>query len=459
MINSIKCLLPIIKSSSFKIIAIFTGCFLIGGGLITGVSGYYSQETIAQQTKTIVFNERNEAISKAEVFDTPHLKPIISDLVQHEPGFYYLLQDHTKQVITGNMLHLNGVEGWRWLTWTHRTFPPDRHPVIGYGTTLSDGGYFFVGLDATPVQSLRHHLWISLGWNSLLFLICGLCGGGIISRIVLKKIENISQTARDIMNGDISKRLTSPQTHDEFDHLIHSLNAMLERNECYIKNVQQITDDIAHDMRRPLSKIDQYLDIAISYASSKSEELPLIHAKENLQEALEIFSSLLRMAQLESEKKIPNAEEISVNILFQNIHEMYSVVAEEKQQHLIFNELKQQHILYGNKVLLIQMMANLIENSINYSPEKTTISISHKIAKDKLIFSVSDNGPGIPEEEHERVFEKMVRLNPSQTIPGTGLGLSLVKAIAKIHGGTVHLHNNGPGLCCEVHFPYPSLIT
>ena len=252
--------LSVLRSSSFRIIAMFAGCFVLSGMTVMAFSGYRSFSLLSQQMRHAVANERDEALSDANIPDVAHLQPVVHELVQHEPGFYYLLQDAGQHVVVGNMLHLRPVAGWRTLSWTHRSLPPDRRPVIGYGVALQDGGYLFVGIDAEPVQTLRHDLWFMLAWSAVGFVIIGVGGGWLLSRLVLGKIETISETARDIMRGDMSRRLPLNAGNDEFDHLASSLNAMLERNENLIASISQVTDDIAHDMRRPLAHLGQQLD-------------------------------------------------------------------------------------------------------------------------------------------------------------------------------------------------------
>lgn len=171
--------LSVFRSSSFRIVAMFAGCFLVSGIAVMMLSGYHNQRVFSQQIMRIITNERDEALSDAKGQDVSHLEHTVKELVQNEPGFYYLLQDTQQRVRIGNMFHLRPLSGWRWLSWTHRTQPPDRHPVIGYGTVLQDGGYFFVGIDAAPLQSLRRDLWVTLVWSSIVFLAIGL-GGGVI---------------------------------------------------------------------------------------------------------------------------------------------------------------------------------------------------------------------------------------------------------------------------------------
>lgn len=394
------------------------------------LSGYHSQKLLSQQLTRTVANERDETLSEAHGQNVTLLHPVVSELVQNEPGFYYLLQDAEEHVVTGNMFHLRPVAGWRWLSWTHRTVRPDRHPVIGYGTVLSDGGYFFVGIDATPLQSLRRDLWLSLAWSSVAFLLIGLGGGFILSRLVLGKIESVSLTAREIMQGDISRRLVLNGTGDEFDHLSGSLNAILDRNEILITSVRQVSDDIAHDMRRPLARLGQHLDEAMETPQSDRRDVALERAKDDLHNALEIFSSLLRLTQIEAGDRIPDSQTLPVVELFETINASYLAVTEDHAQTLVVSIPPPDMVIEGSRVLLAQMLSNLVENAINHSSSGTTITLSANQGEAGAVLVVADTGPGILAADRERVFEKMVRLDASRNVPGTGLGLSMVRARA-----------------------------
>ena len=178
----------------------------------------------------------------------------------------------------------------------------------------------------------------------------------------------------------------------------------------------------------------------------------LTQAQDNLQDALEIFSSLLRLAQLEAGDRIPDSQTLVVADLFNTLADLYQPVAQEQGQTLTIISPALNLTLDGNRILLTQTLSNLIENAINHCSSGTVISLSAHMENNRVIMAVSDNGPGIPAEEHERVFEKMVRLDTSRTVPGTGLGLSMVRAIVHLHGGSIRLADNKPGLRCEIVF-------
>jgi len=445
--------LSVFKSSSFRIIASFASCLVICG--LAGVtwSGTRGISLLDHQMRQTVMNERNEALADARYKDVMHLMPVMHDFVQNEPGFYYLLQNAEQVVVVGNMFHLRPQPGWRMLSWTHRTSPPDRHPVLGYGTVLDDGGYLFVGIGGTPLQTLRHGFFMTLFWCGSGFVVIGVAGGFAMSRLLLRRIDVISNTAREIMQGDLSRRLPLTEMDDEFNHLSSSLNAMLDRNEALMARIRQVTDDIAHDMRRPLAHLGRHLEMAESMMTGFEARQSLDQAKASLDEALEIFASLLKLAQLESCKQIPDMQRVDLQQILDMLDGLYRPTVEHNGQSWHCIPACQPMIMQGNQVLLMQMLSNLVENATLHGPAGSVITLSAFREDNTGVIRIDDTGPGIAVEDRERVFEKMVRLDSSRHVPGTGIGLSLVRVVAQLHDGTIQLEDNHPGLRCELRLP------
>ena len=445
--------LSVLKSSSFRIIASFAGCLVFCG--LAGVvwSGTRGISQLDRQMRETVMNERNEALADAKHQDVSHLAPVMRDFVQSEPGFYYLLQDAKQIVVIGNMFHLRPHPGWRMLSWTHRTSPPDHRPVLGYGTVLDDGGYLFVGMGGTPLQTLRHGFFMTLLWCGSGFMLIGVAGGFAMSRLLLRRIDLISHTAREIMQGDLSRRLPLTEMDDEFNHLSSSLNAMLDRNEVLLARVRQVTDDIAHDMRRPLAHLGRHLDVAQSAVTAPEAGAALDLARASLDEALEIFASLLKLAQLEAYRQIPDVQLVDLAQVLHMLAGLYGPTIEQNGQIWHCVPVSQPIVVQGNRVLLTQMVSNLLENATLHTPVGSRITLSAALKGDEVVTRVDDTGPGIAPEDRERVFEKMLRLDSSRHVPGTGIGLSLVRAVAQLHGGRIELGDNAPGLRCALHLP------
>lgn len=445
----------VIASTSFRIVTLFASLFILGGMVMTVTSGLYSQSTLRQQVRREVENEGHETFADAGVADVRHLLPVVQGLIAHEPGFHYLLQNNRQVIVAGNMLHLRPVTGERWLAWSHRLpIETNRNIVYGIGYILDDGGYYFVGMDASPLTHLQHALWTTILWEIAGFGLIGIAGGLFLSSLILKWIETISLTARSIMQGDMSRRIPLRGTDDELDHLSGSLNSMLDQNESLIASLKQVSNDIAHDMRRPLARMRQNLERA-TLASLPSDNLheQVEFAIEDLDAALEIFSSLLKLAQLESGAWNNEMELLDPVQLLESVLEPYRSVMDDHGQYLATKIIPGCPAITGHPILLRQAFSNLIENAIRHTPGQTTVTVTIKSSGNSIHIEITDDGPGIPAEDMSRVFDRFVRLDTSRTHDGNGLGLSMVKAIVQLHAGTIVLYDNNPGLRCVIKLP------
>ena len=441
-------------TSSFRIVTGFVGFFLLSGMLITVLTGFHNQHLFQRQIRRAITNEGKETLAAAGQPDVGHFLPVVKSLVRNEPGFFYLLQDRAENVVAGNMLHLRPVRGARWLSWAHR-LPREAQPVTVYGEgyQLSDGGYYFVGIDASQLTQLRHDLWNTVAWSFLGFMILGLAGGMLLSNAVLKRIESISMTARGIMSGNIARRIPLRGTGDEFDHLAQSLNAMLSQNETLIVRLRQVSNDIAHDMRSPLSRLRHRLERARdreNTVDALKEQIDL--SIDELDGALEIFASLLDLAQIEARTQSDEFCMVDLVVLITEMVEIYQPIIEDHRQVLRVRH-PPEAIVTGQPVLLRQMLANLLENAIHHTPPGSTIMLEVSIGAGGVQLVVSDNGGGIPAGDLERVFDRFVRLDNSRSEAGNGLGLSMVRAIVHLHGGIITLSDNRPGLRCLIVLP------
>ncbi|MBV1838529.1 sensor histidine kinase KdpD [Acetobacter estunensis] len=444
----------VFKTSSFRIVISFVGFFLVSGMIVTIVTGFHNQHLFEREIRQVVTNEGEETFAAAGHPDLDHFLPVVKALVHNEPGFFYLLEDKTQTIVAGNMLHLRPVSGPRWLSWSHRIPRPPR-PIIVYGEgyQLSDGGYYFVGIDASRLHQLRRDLWCTVAWSSVAFIVLGLIGGILLSGAVLARIEAISVTARSIMNGNVMRRIPLQGTDDEFDHLSHSLNVMLDQNQALITSLQQVSNDIAHDMRSPLARLRHRLEKSLERESTMDAVKENISLSiDDLDCTLETFTSLLSLAQIESGMQREKFVHVDLVALARNITETYLPVLEERHQRLDVS-LPTKAMILGLPVLLRQVFANLLENASQHTPQGSKIMLGISVTKEHLQILVSDNGTGIPDVDLKRVFDRFVRLEHSRSMPGNGLGLSIVRAIIQRHSGTILLTNNMPGLRCTIDLP------
>jgi signal transduction histidine kinase len=316
-----------------------------------------------------------------------------------------------------------------------------------------------VGVDALPRREMQKLILRVFGWSSAITLVLAFVGGALMSGGLLRRIETISRAARDIMAGDFSRRIPVRGTGDELDHLVASLNAMLERNEAAMESVRQVSNDIAHDLRTPLTRLRQRLELAQRRARSVEEWRRAAEGCiSDMDAILETFGALLRIAQIASGMPARRFAEVDLSELLCTLIEVYQPMAEEKEQRFtadIAYGLK----VWGDRELLAQMVANVIENAMKHSPVGASIGLSTTPSPSAIAVTVIDSGPGIPVADRGRVFQRFYRLESSRSTSGSGLGLSLVEAIAVLHRVSIELTDNGPGLRVTLRFFAPDQPT
>jgi signal transduction histidine kinase len=280
-------------------------------------------------------------------------------------------------------------------------------------------------------------------------------GGALLSRNLLLRIETISRAARDIMAGDFSRRIPARGAADELDHLVANLNAMLERNQLAMESVRQVSNDIAHDLRTPLTRLHQRLELAQRRARSIEEwQRTADGCISDVDAILETFGALLRIAQIESGMPVRRFAKVDLSELLRTVIEVYQPMAEEKEQPFTA-DIASGLTVWGDRELLTQMIANVIENAMKHSPKGASIGLVTRESADTIAVAVNDSGPGIPSEQRARVFQRFYRLERSRSTPGNGLGLSLVEAIAALHQVAIELTDNAPGLRVTLRFHAP----
>jgi len=328
-------------------------------------------------------------------------------------------------------------------------------PIHTHGVVLADGAYLMVGVDALARREMHKLILRVFGWSSAITLALAFGGGALMSGGLLRRIEMISRAARDIMGGNFSRRIPVRGTGDELDHLVGSLNTMLERNEMAMESVRQVSNDIAHDLRTPLTRLRQRLELAQRRARSLEEwQRAADGCISDMDAILETFGALLRIAQIESGMPARRFAEVDLSELLRTVAEVYQPMAEEKNQRFTI-DIAPGLTVRGDRELLSQMVANVIENGMKHSPAGTSIGLMTSQSPGTITATVMDSGPGIPVADRGRVFRRFYRLESSRSTPGSGLGLSLVEAIAALHGVNIELTDNGPGLRVTLRFLAP----
>jgi signal transduction histidine kinase len=341
-----------------------------------------------------------------------------------------------------------------------RPHPPKSHAGLrGRGVILRQGPYqgafLFVAVSNAELGEMQEVIARGFLAGLAATIAFAVLGGLATSFGLLRRIEAISRTSREIMAGDLGRRIALRGSDDEFDHLAMSLNAMLDRIQHLMSGLQQISNDIAHDLRTPLSRMRQRLELALRRENSVEGLRAAMESSIADSDAiLRTFAALLRVAQIESGSRRAGFVVVALDTLLTDLIDAYLPVVEERSQRLsvaIASGLQ----VSGDRELLAQSVANLIENAINHAPPGANLHVIGEGGPDGTRIVVADDGPGIPEAERTKVLQRFYRLESSRTTPGQGLGLSLVQAIADLHEAKLTLEDNKPGLRCTLLFPPP----
>lgn len=285
-------------------------------------------------------------------------------------------------------------------------------------------------------------------------LVLGFAGGALIARNAAARVDRINEAARKVMDGDLSHRLPARGSGDEIDQLASTFNAMVARIEGLVKDLRSVTDNIAHDLRTPLTRLRTGLETALlesEGADGRREALE--RAIGEADQLIRTFNALLGIARLES-GALPAARPVDLAAIVREMAEIYAPVAEEAGLAL-FVHAGAPLGGRGDRTLLAQAVANLLDNAIKYSPAGGSVRVTAHETRSGAEVVVADDGPGIPAGDRSRVLDRFVRLGPSRGLPGSGLGLSLVEAVVRLHGGTLALEDNAPGLKVRMILPGP----
>ena len=287
-----------------------------------------------------------------------------------------------------------------------------------------------------------------------LLLIASFIGSFLIGYTIIHSISRISRTARRIVDGDFSERVpTHANDADEMSQLADDLNHMLDRIEALITSQRQVTNNIAHDLRSPLNRMRNRMEVALLDRNSEAGALREVIADsvEDAENLLKTFNALLNIAQVESRAKDDFKHE-SLSAICDDLAELYDVMTEEGE-HTFEAHIERGLDIMGNRQLIAQGITNLLDNAVKYTPSGGHITLTAVQRGENIHVSVGDNGHGIPPDKRDEVLKRFVRLDSARSTPGNGLGLSLVSAIVALHNGSLQLHDNKPGLRIEITLP------
>jgi signal transduction histidine kinase len=443
-------MLRVFRTSAFRLTLLYAGIFCASFIALFAIIYWSTARYMDRQLDDTVSNEIAEIESDVANGSVASLQNIVSGLTLNSPGFFYLLQDHDGNVLAGNLPAMAPIVGI--IDRAHVEIQDRTLSLRGKGVSLNENAFLFVGLNTIELHKMQRAIARTFVWGLIATIFISLLSGAFISFAMLARVEALSNVSREIVNGDLDRRISLRGSNDEFDHLAVSLNTMFDRIQGLMDGLRQVSTDIAHDLRTPLTRLRQRIEMTLRKADDVASLRTAFQATlKDVDSILDTFSALLRIAQLETSERRAKFTDVDLTDLLRTAIELYAPMAEEKEQSII-EKIDDGLTIRGDRELLLQLFANVLENAVRHSPSRALIEVGARRLVDGTVVSVCDNGPGIPEEMRTKVFQRFFRLEPSRTTPGSGLGLSLVKAIASLHNISVELLSNEPGLIVQVRF-------
>jgi len=449
----------LVRTTAFRLTLAYLFLFAIFAASLLGYFAWNTRRMITEQIAETVSAEQSELTSQFQKGGIRGLAAAVEARTLRPGANLYLVTTPQGQGVAGNIASLapGVMDSPGWVeTYYQRLQETDntrQHFALVRVSELSGGFRLLIGRDLEERRRLIGIVARAANWSILVVIVLGLAGGVFVARRVLRRIDAMTGTTQRIMAGDLSERVPVGRSGDEIDRLAENLNAMLERIEALMAGLKEVSDNIAHDLKTPLTRLRNRAEEALAKSNNESEyRSALERTIEESDGLIRTFNALLMIARAESGQARDNMTEFDAADIAAGIQELYEPLAEDKGLTLAVSA--EPVTLRGNRELISQALANLVENAIKYG--KSLKPDSGQNAPDILIeahgdgdgvaFSVTDHGPGIPEADRARAVERFVRLEASRTQPGSGLGLSLASAVATLHGGDLRLADSQPGL-------------
>lgn len=447
----------LLRTTSFRF-ALFYALFFMGSVGILGAMVYLTVRTALEEQLAQRIDAEIETL--AQDYRTQGLQHLILAIAartsaRERDALEYSVVTPDSTVLAGRALPVPAVDGWATITLTEKAKTSEEETASLYARTitLDDGVRLSVANDIDWIDDVQEAILSTFAWALLATLILALASGLWLSARFLRGMDAMTKTAASIVAGDLKSRVPISTRNDDLDQLGRAFNSMLDRLDVLMDSLKQVSNDIAHDLRTPLSRLKQNLDETARGAATKDEmRTGILNATLQVDEILATFSALLRIAQIEAGTRRAGFAPVDLSELTMLLASDYMAVAEDRGQ-VIKTIVETSIWVEGDRDLLTQLIVNLLENALRHTPDGSEVTVALQKAPDGVTLCVADNGAGVPETERERIFRRFYRLEQSRTSPGSGLGLSLVAAIAELHGADLAVLDNRPGLRVEIRFP------
>ena len=449
-----------LRSTGFRFALLFTVVFVA----TVAVIGWIAEATITAALERRASERVDVEVASLAADYAGHGRPALRSSVEARTTdlrqrLYYAIVDAHGHAVAGSLFLESFVDpGTTSAHLREVVNPGDVSDALIVATRrMPDGDRLVVAHPLDAVEEIEDVFSEAFATALAVAVILGVGAGAAFTRSLLRRVDSVTRTAEAIIAGHFSRRVPLAGSGDELDRLASTLNAMLDRITALMESVQQVSNDIAHDLRTPLSRLRQRLESASSRTQSSDEYQEAVERSlEDADTLLQTFEAMLRIAQVDAGGPRAAFREVDVSELLRAVVDAYEPVAEDAGRGM-HSDIAAGLVIFGDRELLAQLFVNLIENALRHTPAGTPIDVRAARENGAVVAEIADRGPGIPAEEREAVFRRFYRLESSRTSPGQGLGLSLVRAVATLHGARVELLDNAPGLRVRLRFgEYPS---
>ncbi len=446
----------LLRTASFRFAALYLLLFTASAVVLGAVVFWITSAALDGQARARIETEVASLRDEYQAGGLPRLMAAAEARGRGAGALDYLVQGADGRRLAGEIAPIGPSLGWLRLDASDTAGgegEPER--VHALAVPVGDGIVLAVGDDFDRIAEAEEAVLRAFAWAVGLTVLLGAAGGAWLSHLFLRRVDAIGRTVEAIIGGDLAQRVPVRGTGDDLDRLAATLNRMLDRIVALMESLRQVSNDIAHDLRTPLTRLCQRLDAARTgnARSMGGYEQAIEGAVAEAEGLLGTFSALLRIAQVEAGAQRSAFREVDLSLLAETVAEAFAPAAED-EGHDFSCQAAPGITVQGDQELLTQMLANLVENALRHTPQGSRIRILlSRTPGGSALLAVEDNGPGVPEAERVRVLQRFYRLEQSRTTDGSGLGLSLAGAVAELHGAHINLGNARPGLRVTIAFP------
>ena len=459
-------LVHVFRTTTFKLTLVYLAVFAVAVLFLLAYFAWNTNRLITEQIQETVDAEITGLTDQYRLSGIRRLVLVIQGRAQRPGSNLYLVTTFTGEALAGNVGSLSpGVLDRRgWVETAYRRLDEGEgaeHRALARVEQLPGGFRLLVGRDLDEREHLLDIVFSALRWLIGLLVVLGLAGGLFVTRRVLRRVDAMTGTTQTIMAGDLGGRLPIAGTGDEIDRLAGNLYTMLERIEVLMRGLKEVSDNIAHDLKTPLTRLRNRAEEALRSAKNEADYREALEATIDESDGLiRTFNALLMIARAESGQGREDMADVDAAEIVRGVADLYEPVADDRGLGIAI-DAPTPVTVRGNRELISQALANLVDNAIKYADPgppavngaPAPIEITVRGEGDRILLAVADHGPGIPPADRGRVVGRFVRLEHSRSQPGSGLGLSLASAVAHLHGGELRLEDNKPGLRAVIELP------